>query len=561
MNLAFRTNFTRNPASTAAPSPLPSRTIRPKRPAVVASLGRGWRTILRFATDAPEPHPPWYWPDYLRALAITGVTTAIAFPLSPYFGPVNIIMLYLLGTTSGALRLGRGPSVLLATANMLAFDYFFVPPLFSFDVEDARYLFTLGVMQIVALVIANLMVSIRRHREIADAREQRTAVLYAMSRELAVATDAQAMVAAAVQHICAVFHSTAVVLIADASGSLSPMSPEPMSSDESACARSPLPDFDLEFAQEVAARGERCVKDAIYLPLQGRRRVRGVIVVCPQPPARVLPTEQLNLLDAFAAQLALSLQRASLAEAAEAARISAERALLRNTLLASISHDLRTPLSAIAGAGSLISQPEYSLNADRRTTLGHLIERKARDMSQLLTNVLELMRMEFGSGTLRTDWHAIDDLVALALRTNEARLAQWRTVVNLPADLPLILVEATLIVQTLSNLLENAAKYTPPGTTITISAAVREKNILLVVADDGPGLPPGDSERLFEKFQRGRSESNIVGVGLGLAICRAAARLHGGDIHATNNVGGGARFELTLPMETQVDPGPPTEPC
>jgi two-component system sensor histidine kinase KdpD len=202
----------------------------------------------------------------------------------------------------------------------------------------------------------------------------------------------------------------------------------------------------------------------------------------------------------------------------------------------------------------------YALNVDRRTMLGNLIERKARDMSQLLTNVLELMRMEFGSGTLRTDWHAIDDLVALALRTNEARLAQWRTVVNLPTDLPLILVEATLIVQLLSNLLENAGKYTPPGTTITISAAVREKSILLVVADDGPGLPPGDPERLFEKFQRGRSESNIVGVGLGLAICRAAARLHGGDVHATDNVGGGARFEIALPMETQVDAAPPTEP-
>jgi len=532
--------------SAAAPSFSTARSLRQATDVLFTALDRVGRMIRRFATDAPQPHPPWYWPDYLRALAITGITTAIAFPLSPYFGLVNIVMLYLLATTVGALRLGRGPSVLLATANMLAFDFFFVPPLFSFDVEDTKYLFTLGVMLVVALVIANLMVSIRRHRETADAREQRTAVLYAMSRELAVATDAQAMTAAAVRHICAVFHGTTVVLMADARGRLSPMStqPAPPSAD---------PTFDLEFAQDVVTRGERSIKDAIYLPLRGVRRVKGVIVVRPQPPTRVLPAEQLNLLDAFAAQLALSLQRARLAEAAEAARISAERALLRNTLLASISHDLRTPLSAIAGAGSLIAQPEYALNVDRRTTLGNLIERKARDMSQLLTNVLELMQMEFGSGTLRTDWHAIDDLVGLALRTNEARLAQWRTVVNLPADLPLILVEATLIVQIFSNLLENAAKYTPPGTTITISATAREKSVLLTVADDGPGLPPGDSERLFEKFQRGRSESNIVGVGLGLAICRAAARLHGGDIRAMDNACGGARFEITLPLEPQVD--------
>jgi two-component system, OmpR family, sensor histidine kinase KdpD len=309
-----------------------------------------------------------------------------------------------------------------------------------------------------------------------------------------------------------------------------------------------LPHFDLELAQKVVAQGERCIKDAIYLPLRGSRRVKGVVVVCPQPPSRTLPEEQLNLLATFAAQLALSLQRARLAETAEAARLSAERALLRNTLLASISHDLRTPLSAIAGAGSLIAQPEYALNVDRRTTLGRLIEHKARDMTQLLTNVLDLVQIEFGGRALRSDWHGVEDLVALALRASESRLARWRIDVNLPADLPLISVEPTLIVQILSNLLENAAKYTPPGTTITICAAARAEGVMISVADNGPGFPAGDPERLFDKFQRGRSESNIVGVGLGLAICRAAANLHGGDIRALNNPGGGARFEISLPV-------------
>jgi two-component system, OmpR family, sensor histidine kinase KdpD len=392
------------------------------------------------------------------------------------------------------------------------------------------------------------MVSIRRHREVADAREQRTAVLYAMSRELTVATDARAMAAAAVRHICAVFHGTAVVLMADAQGSLAPISAGEDSADPESCSQH----FDLRLAQEVLARGERSISDAIYLPLRGSRRVKGVIVVCPQPPNRTLPTEQLNLLDTFAAQLSLSLQRARLAEAAEAARLSAERALLRNTLLASISHDLRTPLTAIAGAGSLIAQPEYSLNSDRRTTLGRLIEHKARDMTRLLTNVLDLVQIEFGGRALRSDWHTVDDLVSLALRGSESRLAQRRIVLDLPSDLPLISVEPTLIVQILSNLLENAAKYTPPGTTITICAAAREDSMTISVADDGPGFPPGDPERLFDKFQRGRSESNIVGVGLGLAICRAAANLHGGNIRALNNPGGGARFEISLPVTAKT---------
>jgi len=174
-------------------------------------------------------------------------------------------------------------------------------------------------------------------------------------------------------------------------------------------------------------------------------------------------------------------------------------------------------------------------------------------MSQLLTNVLELMQMESAEGAPRADWHSVDDLVALALQGREGRLAKWRIVVHLAAELPLVFVDATLIVQMLGNLLENAAKYTPSGTTITISAAARDEKIWLAVADDGPGIPPGDAESVFQRFDRGRSDNNIAGVGLGLAICRAAARLHGGEISATNNPGGGARFEIMLPLTSPAD--------
>jgi two-component system sensor histidine kinase KdpD len=320
-----------------------------------------------------------------------------------------------------------------------------------------------------------------------------------------------------------------------------------------------VPDVDLAVANEVARRCEKCVHDSIYLPLLGGRHANGVLVVNPLESAGAIGTEQLNLLEAFAGQLALSLERARLAESAEVARISAERALLRNTLLTSISHDLRTPLSAIAGAGSLLAQPEYALSDDRRATLGLLIERKAQDMSQLLTNVLELVQLEFGSGVLRTEWHAIDEIVELALRANAMPLAQRRIELRLPDDLPFIMVEATLVIQILTNLLQNAAKYTPPGTTVTIAAAAHDKKLMLVVEDDGPGLPPGDPELLFEKFQRGHPESNAIGVGLGLAICRAAARLHGGDIHAMANSSGGARFEINLPVETLAEIPDPVE--
>ena len=454
------------------------------------------------------------WVDFLLAIAVTTICTAAAYALHPAFGLVNTVMVYLLGTAVGALRLGRGPVVVLACANMLAFDFFFVPPLFSFDVEDTRYLFTLVVMLVVALVIANLMVSIRRHRDTAHAREWRTAVLYDMSRELAVANDAGAMVDAVTRHIRTVFHSGACVLTANQDGSLAAL-------EGPAEAGADVPHVDRAIAADVAAHGNR-----------------HVIVVKPAQPADAMPQEMFDLLAAFAAQLALSLERVRLAAAAAAARVAGERILLRNTLLASISHDLRTPLSAIAGAGSLIAQPDYVLNTDRRATLGHLIERKAEDMSKLLSNVLELVKMESGGGALKADWHAIDDLVSLSLQASGSRLSQRRVVLDIPGDLPLILVDATLIVQIIANLLDNAGKYTPPQTTVSISARRRNGGVLLVVEDDGPGLPPGDPDRLFEKFQRGRAEGNIVGVGLGLAICRAAARIHQGDIRAANGTNG-----------------------
>jgi two-component system sensor histidine kinase KdpD len=493
--------------------------------------------------------------EYVDALAIAGLCTAIAFPLYPLWGEVNTAMLYLLGTTLGALRLSRGPCVVLPVANILAFDFFFVPPRFSFDVEDTAYIFTLVVMLVVALVIAHLMLSIRRHRDMTLAREQRTAVLYAMSRELTVATDAPAMAATLVRHINAVFHGETLVLMSNPDGHLTPVSVSDSTDQQSEL----RVDYDAACARAVAEAGERCVRDAIYLPLPGSQRVKGVIVVRPQHTGEPLPTEELNLLDAFAAQLASSLQRARMAGEAEVAKIAADRVLLRNTLLASISHDLRTPLAAIAGAGSLIAQQDYAITAERRIMLGNLIERKATDMSQLLSNVLDLAKMELGQGVLRADWHAIEDLVSHALRANQARLTGWRVVVDLPADFPWIFVEATLIVQILSNLLENAAKYTPPGTTICISAAVRDGKFLLVVADDGPGLP-GDPENLFEKFQRGNPEGSVVGVGLGLAICRAAARLHGGDIRALRQPDSGARFEITLPVQMQTESPSAAEP-
>jgi two-component system sensor histidine kinase KdpD len=269
--------------------------------------------------------------------------------------------------------------------------------------------------------------------------------------------------------------------------------------------------------------------------------------VLPKNRRRVLLPEQRNLLETFAGQIGLALERARLAELAESTRVSAERENLRNTLLASISHDLRTPLAAMAGAASTLGTHADELDEPSRTSLAKSIETKAREMSELVSKVLDLMRFDSGQIELRREWETMDDLVAAALEQNEERLARHRVETSIPADLPPVFVDAVLVVQVLGNLLDNAAKYTPQGTRVTVAAAQEEGFVRVTVDDDGPGLPNGDPERLFEKFQRGIKEGAIVGVGLGLAICRAIVNAHGGAINARNRPGGGARLTFTLP--------------
>jgi two-component system sensor histidine kinase KdpD len=312
---------------------------------------------------------------------------------------------------------------------------------------------------------------------------------------------------------------------------------------------------DLAVAQWVADHGRRAglgsdtlpAAPALYLPLREGRQGLGVLTVRPRNPRRVMLPEQRHLLETFAGQIGLALGRADLAETAASARIAAERETLRNTLLASISHDLRTPLAAMAGAASTLVARGASLDDATRTELARSIESKSRDMSELVSKVLDLMRFDSGEITLRRDWEAVEDLVGAAVEHSEPRLGEHRVEVTLPADLPLVFVDATLVVQVFVNLFDNAAKYTPAGTLITVAARDEGGVVHITVDDNGPGWPAGDPGRLFDKFQRGIQEGTIVGVGLGLSICRAIVHAHGGTIEAGPRPGGGARLEFTLP--------------
>jgi len=495
------------------------------------------------------------WDRYAQAAVISALCTLIASAMYRHFELSNLVMIYLLGVTVAGLWLGRGPSALTAVLNVIALDFFFVPPRFSFAVSDAEYLVTFGTMVTIALVIANLTASVRQQTRVAGARERRTALLYAMSRELAATRGTPNMARVAVRHVAEVFQCQAVVLLRDASGKLGYPPETPLESS--------FRHADLAVAQWVADHGQSAglgtdtlpAAPGLYLPLGEESRTVGVLGIRPSKPRHVLLPEQSHLLSTFAGQIALALERARLAEVAEQASVAAERETLRNTLLASISHDLRTPLAVMTAAGSTLAQHGSGLDEATRIELARSVETKAREMSELVSNVLDLVRLESGQVALRRDWQTLDDLIGSALAAYREKLAAYPTEVRLAADLQPVWADATLIVQVFSNLFDNIAKYTPPGTRVTITAvADAERNFVRVTVDDnGPGLPGGDPARLFDKFQRGHEEGSVIGVGLGLAICQAILRAHGGQIEARRREGGGARFAFTLPT-TQGTP-------
>jgi len=489
------------------------------------------------------------WDRYGWAAGIAALCTAIAWPMAGAFELTNIVMIYLLGVTVAGLRLGRGPSILASVLGVAAFDFFFVPPQFTFAVSDVQYALTFLVMLVVSLTIATLMSNVRQQTRVAGARERRTALLYAMSRELAAARGATNLAGIAVRHVSESFGGRVAVLLPGVDGSLS----SPGAPDDAPRLAAP----DVSIAQWVFDHGRPAGlgtdalpgSAAVYLPLTGGQRTLGVLAVQPDNERRVLLPEQRHLLETFAGQIALALERSVLAEAAESSRVAAETEAVRNTLLASISHDLRSPLAVVKGAATTLADERLALDPESRQSLARSIASRADDMSTLISNVLDLMRLESGRAPLRRDWESLEDLVGLALQRTEARLGRRRILLELPDDLPELRVDAALMTQVFANLLENAARHTDEDTTVWIRAEPVSGAVVVRVQDDGPGLPPGDPEQLFAKFQRGRAESDVPGAGLGLAICRAIVAAHGGSIRASERSGGGAEFELMLPIE------------
>jgi len=504
-----------------------------------------------------RPRPP-DWPAYGLALGVVGLCTAIAWVTFPHVGLSNLIMVYLLGVVGVATRAGRGPTALASVVSVAAFDFFFVPPYLSFAVSDTEHLITFAVMLIVALVISGLTVRIRAQADSARQRERRIAALYAMSRELATTRDVDGLLETALRHLSEVFPGQLAVFLPDDAGRVAVRrthpSQLPMDASELAVAH-----WVYEHRQ-VAGLGTATLPGAraLYLPLVGSRGAVGVLGMTPAEPRSLESPEQLHQAETFANQMALAIERARLGEQAQRAEVRAEAERLRNSLLSSVSHDLRTPLATITGASSSLLESGELLGEATRQELLQSIHREAERLDRLVNNLLDMTRLEAGGVTVHKEWQPLEGVVGAALKRLESRLRDRPVRIDLPVDLPLVPIDAVLVEQVLINVLDNAVKYSPEGSPIDISAAAAGRAVTVEIADRGPGFAAGDEERVFEKFYRGGA-AGAPGVGLGLAICRAVIDVHGGKMWAENRPGGGAVFRFTLPLGESSPDIPPTD--
>lgn len=508
--------------------------------------------VSQTAASKVNAHHTPFWPGYLAAALACCIAAVIATPLANVLELTNIVMLFLLVVVGVALRFGRGPAIMAAFLGVGFFDFFFVPPRFNFAVSDAQYLVTFAVMLVVALVVGQLTAGLKVQAEAATEREHRVRSLYDMARDLSAALLPEQVAEIGARFITGEFSAGSSLVVADDDNRLQvlPGGTAPV---------------DMAVAQWAFERGEPAGRGTdtlhssptLVLPLKAPMRIRGVLVVA-MPQGRIPGVEPQRLLQTCASLLAISLERIHYIEVAQKSTVQIESERLRNSLLSAISHDLRTPLASLVGLAESLAMVQPPLPAHQQELTG-AIQQSAQRMSALVNNLLDMARLEAGAVQLNKAWQPLEEVVGSALAASAPAIAAHRIEVTLPGDLPLLQIDSVLMERVLVNLLENAAKYTPADTTLRISAQQQSDAVALTLTDEGPGLPKGREELLFEKFERGARESATPGVGLGLAICRAIVQAHGGSIRGDTILNAqsqpaGARFTLLLPRGT-----PPTD--
>ncbi len=476
---------------------------------------------------------------YAGSAALCTVAALSALPLADRLDPSSPVLLLMLAVVLCAAWFGRGPALFATGLSVLLFNVVFVPPRYSLAVADHRFLFTFAVMLLVGLVVGQLTASLRAQAGAARERERRVGSLYGISRELGSALTAERIGEIAHAFIRSQLGAEGLLWVRNRSRELVPLQPVPDTLQQAAAG------VVAADGATLTGTGEAAGAAMLVLPLRGTMAVRGALGVQGDP--RRWSADERLLLDTCATLLGSALERVHYIEVARASAVQIEGERLRNSLLSAISHDLRTPLASMYGlAGSLrLTRPAPSA---QQLEIADAMAASARRMSALVNNLLDMARLEAGTVRMNLQWQPAEEVIGSAIAAMGNTLAGHRLAVQVADGLPLVRLDAVLMERVLVNLLENAAKYTPPGTRIEVAVHVQGDRIEFTVSDEGPGLPAGRGEDLFRKFERGVRESATPGVGLGLALCRAIVEAHGGRIHAEAAPGGGARFVMRFPL-------------
>jgi two-component system sensor histidine kinase KdpD len=482
---------------------------------------------------------------YLWAAVACAAVTVLSIPLAAHFDRSNIVAIFILTVVLVAVRFGRGAAALAAVLSVVSFDFFFVPPRLSFAVSDVQYVLTFFIMLAVGLITGQLTAGLRFQARVAGHREERAGSLYEIARDLSGAVQIEQVVKISDKSIERTFRASAALLLPDAAGQLIMRSSR---ADNALTVDTGIAQWAFDKGQPAGFGTDTLPgSEVLYIPLRAPTQARGVLAVKARNRRLLHIPEQRQLLDTFAALIAIALERVHYVEVAQDAVVRMESERLRNSLLAALSHDLRTPLTVLVGLAESLALTKPPLSPSQLES-AEAIQDEARRMSTLVSNLLDMARIESGEVKLNLQWQPLEEVVGSALNAARSMLKQHVVEVHMPRDLPLVRIDALLIERVLVNLLENAAKYTPPGSTVQLSAEVVADRLNVSVSDNGPGLTVGREEAVFQKFTRGERESATPGVGLGLAICRAIVESHQGKIVATHRPGGGARFTFTLPL-------------
>lgn len=488
---------------------------------------------------------PSRWFQHLLAIVSCVITTIIAQPLRELVDHANIVMLFLLTVALVAVWLGRKPAITASLFSIALFDFFFVSPRFSFAVNDAQYLITFAVMLMVALIIGHLTAGLRQSAIDAGDREQQTRALYVLAQRLAGAVTAEQSITHVQQFVTS--HQQLGFRV------LMPNPDEQLVGDN----RHTISVTEMMVAKTVFSSGQAIeISDespaTLVLPLSGATRSRGVMLVNGEVTTL---RGQRALMETVASLLATALDRLHFVEVAQQNRMQMLSERLRSSILAALSHDVRTPLTVIYGLADTLTLSGQQLPEQARRTACSIRDQAMR-LNNMVNNLLDMARLHAGQVQLHKEWQPIEEVIGTSIRLSGADGQGHPVKVQLADNLPLIEFDAVLLERVFCNLIENAAKYSPPDSLIVLTVSTDGQNAVVEVSNEGDGFAADKLQLVFEPFERGNAQSS--GVGMGLAICRAVIEAHGGQISASNIDKGGARVRFTLPLGAPpvVEPEP-----